>query len=199
MSATEIWGLTGGIGSGKSTAAACFAAQGVPVFDADAYSRAALEPGTACYEKTAALFGPDCLNPDGTINRPYVAQRIFSDEAMRRALNGVIHPYVHEQLRAATARAEAPLVVWEVPLLFESGFDRFCTRTIAVLCDEAIRADRVSARDGAAREQVYARMRAQITDAERKLLADVCLSNEGTPDELNGQVLALLKARKERP
>lgn len=192
MKKTEIIGLTGGIGSGKSTAADCFREYGIPVLDADVIARAALEPETDCYRKTVALFGPACVLVDGTIDRRYVASRVFSNEPERAALNAIIHPFVLETMQRETERLGAECVVWEVPLLFESGFDAYCNRTVAVLCDESIRVDRVCRRDGLTEEQARSRVRAQMTDADREALADAAIRNEGDRAALAAAIETLL-------
>ena len=190
---TNIIGLTGGIGSGKSTVSFFFRQAGIPVIDADAISRAALDPGTDCYQKTVALFGPECLHADGSANRQWIAAQVFSNTASREALNAIIHPYVLQVMQETTAQMDAPIVIWEVPLLFESGYDHFCDRTVAVLCDEKQRIQRILQRDGVSEEQACARIRAQITDEQRKSLATEVIYNEGDREELQKQVLSLLE------
>ncbi len=173
-----IVGLTGGIGSGKSTVAAIIREAGIPVIDADAISRTALDPGTECYEMTKHLFGSECLLADGRMDRKRIAQRIFTDPVMRDALNAIIHPYVLSCMQKETESTVAPIVVWEVPLLFESGYDRFCNRTVAVMCEETVRVHRIVKRDGMTEEQALARIRSQMTDEQRKAYADDVLYNE---------------------
>ena len=192
-----VIGLTGGIGSGKSTAAAYFRRMGIPVLDADAISRAALDPGTVCHAKTLALFGDGVKSPDGSLNRRAIAERVFSDESLRQKLNAIIHPYVLSVLRRETERSDASCVIWEVPLLFESGFDAFCTRTLAVLADESVRIRRVTARDGVTREHAAARIAAQITDAERAARATDTVTNNGTEAELFHELDRVLAKWKE--
>ncbi len=197
MNGTMVIGLTGGIGSGKSTAADCFRAFGIPVLDADLYSRSALQPNTPCFVKTVALFGTKCLLPDGTVDRRFIATRIFSDAVMREQLNGIIHPYVLKCLREETAGSSAKRIIWEVPLLFESGFDRYCARTVAVLCAEEIRTERICLRDHTTKEQALSRIRAQMTDAERAARADDVLYNEGSVQALRHAVAKLVKTWEE--
>lgn len=170
--------MTGGIGSGKSTLTACFNWKGVPSIDADEIARFALTPGASCFERAIAIFGPDALRPDGTADRAYISSRVFSDPSLREALNGVIHPFVLEEMLNRSASCGAPLVVWDVPLLFESGVDAFCACTVAVLCDEEIRVARVKRRDGSDEAQVRSRIRAQISDEQRSELATYTIRNE---------------------
>ncbi len=194
---TRIIGITGGIGSGKSTLADRFRLYGIPVFDADAISRTALLPGSACFDEAIGLFGPDAVRPDGTADRAYIASRVFADPRLRDALNGIIHPFVISELLRSSEQSDAPLAVWGVPLLFESGADAFCACTVAVLCSEEIRVARVMRRDGANEEQVRARMRAQITDETRAALATYTLTNEGTIDAFAAEADALIERIRE--
>lgn len=179
---TRIIGVTGGIGSGKSTLTARFSEYGFLIVDADAISRTALEPDSACFADAIALFGPDALYPDGTANRRYIASRVFEDPTLREALNGVIHPYVIREMLRITEESELALAVWDVPLLFESGVDAFCACTIAVLCTEEIRIARVAARDHADEASVRARIKAQMTDEQRAARATYTIRNEDTPE-----------------
>ena len=191
-----IIGLTGGIGSGKSTAAECFRKLGLITLDADRFSREALDPGTDCYAKTIQLFGKECLKTDGTIDRAYVAGKVFSDENLRNRLNGIIHPYVLERMLTESRLASANHVIWEVPLLFESGFDAYCDRTVAVLCRDEIRIERICRRDHMTRTQALSRIRAQISDEERMKRADDYLWNEGEEQQLMHSVAALVQKWK---
>lgn len=196
MSRQMIIGLTGGIGSGKSTAAACFRKLGIPVLDADYYARKALDKGTVCYERTVALFGREFLKEDGTIDRKKVADMVFKNEDLRSGLNAIIHPYVLEQMKEHTKECSETCVIWEVPLLFESGYDRCCDRTVTILCRENIRIRRICERDGITEEQAMDRIKAQMTDERRASLADNVLYNEGTEQELMHRVAQLVKQWK---
>ncbi len=175
---TKIIGVTGGIGSGKSTLTACFNWKGIPSLDADEIARFALTPEASCFDRAIAIFGDEALRPDGTADRDYIASRVFSDPSLRDALNGVIHPFVLEEMLNRSAACGAPLIVWDVPLLFESGADAFCACTVAVLCSELIRVSRVKNRDGTDEAQILARIRAQISDEMRADLASYILKNE---------------------
>lgn len=190
---TRIIGVTGGIGSGKSTLTARFALHGIPVVDADAIARAALEPDSACFRDAIDLFGPDALHPDGTANRGYIASHVFENASLREALNGIIHPYVIREMLRLSEESEEPLAAWDVPLLFESGVDAFCTCTIAVLCDTEIRVRRVMTRDGAEEKAVRARIAAQITDETRAKLATYTIRNEDTPEAFAQEADALIE------
>ncbi len=179
---TRIIGVTGGIGSGKSTLTRRFSDHGIPAVDADAIARTALTPASACFEDAIALFGSEALLPDGTANRAYIASRVFQDPSLREQLNGIIHPFVLREMLRISEESEAPLAVWDVPLLFESGADAFCACTVAVLCGEDIRVARVAARDHAEESAIRARIEAQMTDEQRAALATYTIRNEDSPE-----------------
>jgi dephospho-CoA kinase len=196
----RIIGLTGGIGSGKSTVARRFAELGATVYSADELARQALEPGESCYQRVINEFGESILTADGTINRKALAKIVFFDEKQRQKLNEIIHPYVIETL---FSRAEAELsnksgaiAIFDVPLLFESGLDAQMDKTITVSCEESERVHRIIARDQASPEQALQRIRAQMPEEERRQRADYILDNNGSVDELICQVDALFELLK---
>ena len=134
-------GLTGSIGAGKSTVSERFRQLGALVLDADAISRSALERGGCCYTAAIGLFGDEIVRADGSIDRKRVAALIFADEALRQQLNALIHPAVQaEMLRLAAAEKDLHRpVIFDVPLLFESGWERMMHRTIVVTAADAAR------------------------------------------------------------
>ena len=188
-------GLTGGIGSGKSTAARRFAELGARVYHADDLSRRALNPGAICYDRVVAAFGAEILLPDGVIDRRKLGAIVFSSEEKRQTLNNIIHPYVINELLSLARRdfqeERFRVAVFEVPLLFESGMDASMDKNIVVSCDHESRIARVMERDGLTREQVEARIRAQIPEEEKLLRADYILDNNSTETNLLTQVDAL--------
>ena len=194
---TRIIGITGGIGSGKSTLAMCFSAHNIPVIDADEISRFALTPASECFSDVVALFGPEAQKPDGTLDRAYIAARVFSDGKAREALNAIVHPFVIREMIRRTEATDAPLAAWDVPLLFESGVDAFCSCTVAVLCGEEIRIARTAQRDGSDVEQIRARIRAQIPDETREKLAIYTIRNEGTIADFRKEADALIEQIRE--
>lgn len=188
MSAYAPIGLTGGIASGKSTVASLFRAWGAFVADADEISRHALDPDTDCYEKTVAAFGRGILYGDGTVDRRKVASIVFSDKKALNLLNGIIHPYVRRIIRAdsQTAYAESPkrMIVWDVPLLFETGYDEEVAKTVVVTARQSLRIERIVARDGSTRAAALRRIRAQMPDREKVRRADLVIRNNGSLEEL---------------
>lgn len=179
-----IIGLTGGIGSGKSTVAAQLCRIGFYVLDADAIAKEALLPTSQCYTQIAALFGDAIVLPDGGLNRQEIASRIFADAESRRAMNKIVHPYVLKRLQMLTEQTSNHRVIWDVPLLFESGWDTYCDETVTVSAAEHLRIDRILLRDGCTEAEARARIVCQMSDREREALADTVLRNEGTINEL---------------
>lgn len=201
----QIIGLTGGIGSGKSTVARRFAELGASVYSADEIARRALEPGEACYQRVIDEFGASILSADGRIDRKALAAIVFSDEQKRKQLNEIIHPFVIEQLFSRSkdelSGREHAIAIFDIPLLFESGLDAQMDRTVVVACDEEERIRRIVERDRVSPEHAITRIRAQMPEEERRQRADYVLENSGSLDELIRQVDALyhlLKAEEPR-
>ena len=188
MSAYTAFGLTGGIASGKTSVAGLFRSMGAYVADADEISRHALDRGTDCYEKTVEAFGRGILCADGAVDRKKVASIVFSDSKAMAMLNGIIHPYVREIIRSDSARAydEDPkrMIVWDVPLLFETGYDTEVAKTIVVTARQSLRIQRVVERDGSTKAAALRRIRAQMPDREKVRRADYVIRNNGSWEEL---------------
>ena len=181
-------GLTGGIGSGKSTVSALLAARGAVVIDADRIAREVVEPGTPGLAAVVEAFGADVLTADGSLDRPALAAIVFGDPEARKRLDGIVHPLV--RARAAELAAAAPedsVVVHDVPLLVETGQAGSYDLVLVVEAHPETRVSRL-VRRGLAAEDARARMAAQATDEQRRAVADVVLDNSGTEGELAAQV-----------
>ena len=181
-------GLTGGIGSGKSTVSALLAARGAVVIDADRIAREVVEPGTPGLAAVVEAFGPDLLGADGSLDRPALAAIVFGDPEARKRLDGIVHPLVRS--RAAELAAAAPedaVVVHDVPLLVETGQAASYDLVLVVQADPETRVFRLVQR-GLTEADARARMAAQATDEQRRAVADVVLDNGGTEAELAAQV-----------
>jgi dephospho-CoA kinase len=174
-------GLTGGIGSGKSTVAAMLAHCGAAVVDADAIARALTLPGGAAMPAIAQAFGPSCVAPDGAMDREAMRALVFSDASARLRLQDIVHPLVAQETGRQAAQAwagGARCVVFDVPLLVESG--RWRSQVDAVLvvdCSVPLQIERVMARSGWSREAVEKVIAQQASRAQRLAAADVCLAN----------------------
>jgi dephospho-CoA kinase len=181
-------GLTGGIGSGKSTVAALLAERGALVVDADRIAREVVEPGTPGLAAIVAEFGDDVLSADGTLDRPALAAIVFADPGARAELDGIVHPLV--RARAAQLTRQAPddaVVVQDVPLLVETGQAGTFDLVLVVQADQETRVRRLVGR-GLGEADARARIASQATDEQRRAVADVVLSNDGQPAELAAQV-----------
>ena len=181
-------GLTGGIGSGKSTVAGLLAARGARVVDADRIAREVVEPGTPGLDAVVAAFGTEVLTPEGALDRPALAAVVFADPEARRRLDGIVHPLV--RARAADLVAAAPpdaVVVQDVPLLVETGQAASYDLVLVVQADLATRLRRLVGR-GLPEDDARSRIAAQATDEQRRAVADVVLDNSGTVEELEAQV-----------
>ena len=181
-------GLTGGIGSGKSTVSALLAARGAVIVDADRIAREVVEPGTPGLARIVEAFGEGVLAPDGSLDRAALAAVVFAEPEARRQLDGIVHPLVRARA-AELARAAPPdaVVVNDVPLLVETGQASSYDLVLVVEADPATRVSRLVQR-GLTAEDARARMEAQASDEERRAVADVVLDNSGTPEALAEQV-----------
>jgi dephospho-CoA kinase len=181
-------GLTGGIGSGKSTVSRLMAGRGAVIVDADQIAREVVEPGTPGLAAVVDAFGPRVLAADGSLDRPALAAVVFADPDARRRLDGIVHPLVRR--RAGQLAAAAPagaVVVHDVPLLVETGQGASYDLVLVVEADPETRVARLVQR-GMTEEDARARIAAQATDDERRAVADVVLDNSGTPEELAARV-----------
>ncbi len=179
-------GLTGGIGSGKSEVAAELERCGALVIDTDAVAREAVAPGSSALAAIARHWPGTVV--DGTLDRAALAEAVFDNESERLKLNGILHPEIR---RIAFARegeaAPGQLIVHVVPLLFESDYAKLVDRTVLVIAPPEQRIERVMARDGAQREAVHARMRAQIDPERARALAYVIIENDGDIERLRNR------------
>lgn len=183
-------GLTGGIGSGKSTVGHMLVERGAVLIDADAVAREVVEPGTPGFDAVVERFGPEVLGSDGGLDRAKIAEVVFADEDARQALNDITHPLVGEEMMRQVAEApEAAVVVMDVPLLAEGGKER-ASAYAAVIVVEAprdVRLARLVAR-GMDRADAEARMDRQASDNERRAIATHVIDNAGDLAALADQV-----------
>jgi dephospho-CoA kinase len=181
-------GLTGGIGSGKSTVSALLAERGAQVVDADVLAREVVEPGTPGLAAIAESFGDGVLTADGALDRPALAAVVFGDPAARARLDGIVHPLVRSRaVELITAMPDDAVVVQDIPLLVETGQAGAFDLVLVVEADLETRVARLVQR-GLSEADARARIAAQATDEQRRAVADVVLDNSGTPDELAAQV-----------
>ena len=175
-------GITGGIGSGKTTVCRIFEALGVPVYDADYWAKWLIVHDPEVRTAIVGLFGAEAYLPDGAYNRPFVAAIVFENPEKLAALNAAVHPAVERHSRAwheQQARAGYPYTLKEAALMVESGSHRFLDALIVVTAPEEIRIRRVMERDGISEATVRARLRNQMPEAEKEALADFLIVNDG--------------------
>ncbi len=169
-------GITGGIGSGKSTVCSLLAAYGVAVYDSDARAKALMAESKALREALCEAFGEECYDGE-SLNRPYLAQRVFGDDEALARLNAIVHPAVRSDFRAWAECQRGEYVILESAILFEAGFETEVDSTLAVLAPMEERLRRAMQRDGAEREAIVRRMEHQMSDEELHAKADRCLVN----------------------
>lgn len=173
-------GITGGIGSGKTTVCRLFETLGVPVYYADERAKWLMVNDEALIVGIKALFGEAAYQPDGSLNRAYIAERAFHNEPLLEQLNGLVHPAVgRDSLVWFSEHQQSPYVLKEAALLFESGSYRQLDAIIVVAAPEELRIERVMRRDGVSREAVLARIRRQWPQEEKIHLADYVIHNDG--------------------
>lgn len=191
-----VIGLTGGIGSGKSTVSSYLKKMRIPVFDADAASRGAVARGTDCLARVAELLGPGCLLPTGELDRQAVARRVFADKALLKQYETIVQAQIWSEARAFLKRHReqgAVLAVLDVPLLIESGWYKFVDRVWLVKVPREIQIERAMLRDHATQAEVSARIEAQMPLEEKLAYADAVIDNTGSPEETRVQVQALVQ------
>ena len=192
-------GLTGGIGSGKSTVARLLVDAGAALIDADAISRQVTAPGGAAIPLITRQFGPQAITPDGAMDRDAMRRLAFSDPASRRRLEAIIHPLVGlETARQAEQAQQAgnPCIVFDIPLLVESGrWRQQLDRVLVVDCSEATQISRVMARSGWTQEAVQKVIDGQASRAARRAAADVCIYNDGLSLDALGLIVRQISRR----
>jgi dephospho-CoA kinase len=188
--------LTGGIATGKSHVLARMAARGVPTIDADRLARQAVAPGTEGERRVAERFGDAVLARDRTIDRAALARIVFADPPSRRDLEAIVHPFVYDAIERwlGTLPAGTPAAVADIPLLFETGHEADFDLVVVTACspDEQVR--RLVARDGLAKADALARIATQWPLAEKAKRAGLVIDTNGSIEETNRQVDALLAA-----
>ena len=184
----KIIGLTGGIASGKSTAARTLRELGAIVIDADEVSRFAVEPGQPAWREIVEFFGRDILNPNNTINREKLGLQVFSQPEYLKKLNQITHPHIMEEIRrrmkAAAQEQPKGILILEVPLLYETRMERLCDLVWVVWVDSETQIKRLMARDGISRTDALKRIESQMPLDEKARRADLLIHNNGSPDEM---------------
>lgn len=190
-----IIGLTGSIATGKSTVANRFKEHGIPVVDADLIARQVVEPGSETLQKIAQAFGESALHADGTMNREEIGRQIFGNEEKRALLNGIIHPAIRKEMLRQKDHHLAngkKIVILDIPLLFESKLEHFVEQILVVATSREIQKHRLMARNGLSEQEALERMNSQLSIDDKAKWADEVIRNDGTLEELEAQVDALV-------
>ena len=181
-------GLTGGIGSGKTTISDLFAGLGVDVIDTDEIARALSQKGQPSVQQIEQEFGGDVIADDGSLDRDRMRELVFSDPDARETLQRILHPLIRAEVQRRLAASDKHYSLVVVPLLVESrGYD-FADRVLVVDCSEKQQIERVMHRSGLSRDQVKAIMATQVSRSERLAAADDVINNDGEIEELRSQV-----------
>lgn len=183
-------GVTGGIGSGKTTVANLFAAHGIAVIDADEIARRLTARGQTAFDDIVARFGNYILTPDGEIDRARLRARVFANVSERRQLEAILHPRIREQLQTAAAHAATPYCLLVIPLLTEKGLRMLVDRVLVVETDPQTQLARVMRR-GIDEDQAREMLAAQASNAERRAIADDLIVNNGGRATLAPEVARL--------
>jgi dephospho-CoA kinase len=195
----RLVGLTGGIGSGKSTVSEMFRALGATVIDADQVARDVVQPGAPALEEVARRF-PGTVDAEGRLDRAALGARIFSDTAERSALNAILHPRIQAEVRhrtAALAAAGVECVLYDAALLIENGLHQSMD-TVVVWVPQALQRARLMARDGLSEVEAQARIAAQAPLDAKRAVANWVVDNEGSREQTRAQVEAIWKALQGR-
>ena len=197
----RIWGLTGNIGSGKSTVGRLLAARGIPVVDADQVAREVVEPGSAALRDIGSRF-PGVLRPDGSLDRKALAARVFADSREREALNAIIHPRIADEVAsrmAALAAGGEMVAVYEAALIVENGLHEGLDGLILVTAPVAAQVDRLRLRERMEEAEARARIAAQLPASEKAKHATVVIDNSGTEADLQAQVERVASRLRQEP
>ncbi|MBZ8177177.1 dephospho-CoA kinase [Corynebacterium poyangense] len=188
-------GLTGGIGSGKSTMAALLSQHGLRVIDADAIAREIVEPGQPALTELVEHFGSEIIQSDGQLDRARLAQLAFSSPEETEVLNRITHPRIAQETQRRFDEAERDgetAIIYDMPLLVENGHYHDMDLNVVVEVDREERIRRLTTSRGLAKDDVKRRIAAQATDGERRAVADVIIDNNGSVEDLRPQIKKLL-------
>lgn len=199
LSKSIIVGLTGQTGAGKSTVARYMEQWGCAVIDADTVAREAVKKGSNCLEALAREFGYDIIRSDGELNRRLLAQRAFASPEKTAVMNSVTHPWILErtkQLAECHKQQGKSIIIFDAPLLFESGGDVLCQKIIAVTAPQSVRTARILLRDGITEAEAMSRIKAQHDEEFYISRADYVIDGSGTTEQTQKQAKAVTEQIK---
>lgn len=184
-------GLTGGIGSGKSTVCAIFRELGVPVIDSDEIARELVAPGSAALQQITTRFGPQVVRDDGSLDRQQMRELVFNDPGKREQLEAILHPLIRQEMERQIALLHAPYLILAIPLLLEKGWQQQLDRVLVIDCSEELQRQRAARRDGSPAQTIDRIIASQIERDARLAAADDRIDNGGSLASLRAQVEAL--------
>lgn len=193
----RVIGLTGGIGTGKSTASEYLRKQGFSIIDADRISREIVEPGTLLLKELEKNFGSGIIKDDGTLDRKALAAIVFSDKEKKSRLDDLMHGHILDEIERKISESqsgEGRGIIVDAPLLFETGLEKKCDQVWLITADEKLRILRVCERDGMDPEEVRARIQNQMADEEKKERSHRIVDNSGSKEALLAQLAELIEA-----
>ena len=186
-----VVGLTGGIGSGKTTVANGFSALGVPVIDTDQLARELVEPGQPALDEIIAVFGKDCITPDGQLKRARIRQQIYSNAGLKLQLEDILHPKIRQRIKTLLANLQEPYCIVVIPLLLETHQTDLVDRILVVDTPEKEQLTRVAARDSLSDNTIMAIMQSQADRNTRLQAADDIIVNDRDLESLTERILEL--------
>lgn len=193
-----ILGITGSIATGKSTVVNIFKQYGFSVVDADIIAREVVEPNTAGLKKVVETFGSSVLCSDGSLSRKQLGQIIFSDTKKRQALNALLAPFLQEAIIEQIKRASAvsSLVIADIPLLYEAGYDKYMDQVAVVYIPEDLQVQRLMKRDRITKKEAQKKVASQLSIEEKKKRADIIFDNQESLSSIRQQIFSWLKKRQ---
>lgn len=198
---TFVLGLTGGIASGKSLVTSIFLKEKIPVVDGDLVSRKIVKKNSPALKEIVAYFGEDILQADGTLNRKILGKRVFAKKELLQKLNDIMDPYLRNAFLQEINEAKEkniPLIVLDIPLLYEENYNQYCEQVMVVWVPENIQKNRLMKRDQLTEIEAEKRMASQLSLNEKKRLGDIIIDNSATKRKTEEQVLKWLKNFQEK-
>lgn len=191
-----VIGLTGGIASGKSTVAGMFADLGAVIIDADKIARDVVDPGQEGLHSIVQHFGEEVLDQEGRLDRKKMGELVFSNEEARKTLNSLLHPLIRSRMEQEKQKAlllHPPLIILDIPLLYESNWQKRLEKVIVVYVPESLQVQRLMSRNCLTLEEATQRIKAQMPIEEKKQRADFLIDNSGTTEKTKEQVALLFR------
>lgn len=176
----KILGVTGGIATGKSTVVDIFRAHGFPIIDGDLIAREVVVPNSPGLAAIVGAFGKEILTEEGTLDRKKLGRIVFQEEEKLNLLNQVLNPFIRSEILRQLQEAEAPLVIADIPLLFEGHYDQYVDQVAVVYLPESLQVQRLMERDNFSQESAMQRIRSQMPIDEKRNRADIVFDNQGT-------------------